>query len=276
MLGTGARDGRDVAGAVTLGARGRGVVDVLPVALVLGLGGGDEPADAPVWLGVADADGLEDGVAVGDAVSVADGDVGDADGDMATVRVVAHGSPGAQRAPDGAAAVVSFAPAGAVVATVASNVTLAAAGPPGVPNAGTAQVSVLRDASNARPFEASSAVLLAMPALPSRPARSSTTVAPVGIGCRLRACNVYVRVVPGSALPPDAGATAAVTVSGTLADAADVAVKPANAATAATTAAKAVTSRVDPVRATRCDLPDPFDMSRPPRRVGHAAPARNA
>jgi hypothetical protein len=132
---------------------------------------------APVWR-VRVAEGVGDG----DGVEAGDGDGVEA-GAAATVSVVAHGSPAAQRLPRGAAAVVSFVPPSAVAATVAANVAVADGGAPWVPIADKVQVTALSPASSARPLLASSPALLAMLALPSRPDRSSTTVAPAGNGC---------------------------------------------------------------------------------------------
>jgi hypothetical protein len=122
-----------------------------------------------------------DGVGVGVAVGV---------GDVATVSVVAHGSLAPQLWPWRAAAVVSFAPPGAAVATVAWNVAVAEVDVACVPSGGTVQVSALCVASSVRPRWASSPVLVAILALPSSPDRSSTTAAPPGTGRWLRAVSV--------------------------------------------------------------------------------------
>lgn len=101
-------------------------------------------------------------------------------------------------------------------------------------------------AFSARWFLVSSRALLVILALPSRPDRSSTTVAPLGNACGLPAVSVYVIVAPALTVLPEAGCAVAVTVSGELGVAAEVAVTATRAATVTTTAPRAGMTRVGP------------------------------
>lgn len=161
------------------------------------LGSADEPLVAVDFaeLGVEGVavtdvplDGRDDGVALGDGSDVGDGFVAVGDvlraGAPATVRVVAHGWPAEHVEPAGAAAVVSFVPAGASAATVALNDVLAARPEgPCAPAGRSVQVSCPVFASRARPCFERSALDVATVAFASRPERSSTTVAPGAGGC---------------------------------------------------------------------------------------------
>lgn len=126
-----------------------------------------DAADDVVGAGSAAATGLVVGV-VDDVVV----------GGSATVRVVAHGLPAVQAGPPcNTAAVVSFAPPGAVLDTIAwKEEVIVEPCVAGVPVAGTSQVSVLLFVLSVRPCLVRSAGLVVTVALPSRSERLSTTV----------------------------------------------------------------------------------------------------
>jgi hypothetical protein len=157
-------------------------------AVLVALGDRVEAADAVevadgVGVGLVGADvvGVGAAVDVGDAVDVGEavGAAVVAAGGSVTVRVVAQSAPTLQEPPCEAAAVVSFAPSGALSATLTLKETLAREPMvPGSVSAGTTHVSVLDCASRLSPRSPSSPGLVAIPAWPSTPDRSSSTWEP--------------------------------------------------------------------------------------------------
>jgi hypothetical protein len=153
-----------------------GLLDPVPLVLE---GAGEVDGSEPLGVGDGEVDASE---LLGDGVGDGVGDVV-VSGGVVTVSFVAHELLASHVSPLGAAAVVSVAPSCAVLETVAWNVALASE--PTALSAGTAQVIVPDCRSSVSPSLTSWASVLTTVAAPSSPARSSTTVAPFGIGCPL-------------------------------------------------------------------------------------------